>query len=78
MCDCPFCNPGGGGEVHRVIIPPANIRGFLCEGCDAFWLQEREIVSGPCYDFETYLSEFGVENPWKHVLFIPRAVDDNA
>lgn len=54
---CPRCD--GNGLIYKAEIKNLNQIVFVCDECDAIWLQKTNISSDNFLDFETFLEENG-------------------
>ena len=61
---CPRCEQG---EIWEVLLPTRDELSFLCDECDALWLDEREIAGYGFMDFGLYMRSNGFEGRWEEL-----------
>ena len=54
---CPVCRQG---IVIEIFVCAPAIEGYLCDGCDAFWLRREEISVSDCITLAGYLEAVGI------------------
>ncbi|MDF2652491.1 MAG: hypothetical protein K0Q73_8296 [Paenibacillus sp.] len=65
---CPRCSDGGGGIIHKAQVTCLNLTIYLCDECEAMWLNTPfEYKPGRWYDFQTFMESKGINEPWKYI-----------
>jgi uncharacterized Zn finger protein len=64
MKQCPTCKQG---LIHEVRIKLNNKIAYLCDECDAFWLQKDDLVHGKEVDFWVYMQDLGLQPYWDNL-----------
>jgi hypothetical protein len=72
MILCPLCNPGGGGEVLRVRILKLNMELWLCDECDALWLDEADIGTDRADAYWHFMEKHGLPPLWSELEVLTR------
>ena len=64
---CPDCNHGW---VTRAVVNRTGRSLYVCDECDATWLELAQVGAAEAVTFETYLRRQGIESPWDEVTFV--------
>lgn len=60
---CPRCD--GNGFIYQATIIPLAQEIFMCDECDALWLDKSSIENNSFYDFTSYVESHGYS--YEHV-----------
>ena len=63
---CPLCEQG---TIYEVLIRSTNETIFLCEECEALWLNDQ-IVSSEVFNFDTFMKERSLKPNWDELMII--------
>lgn len=58
---CPRCEQG---EVLCVILKHSGAYAYICDECDALWVNDAEVAKYTWVDFATYMKRFGGRGTW--------------
>lgn len=72
MILCPFCNPGGGGEILRVRIVKINAEVLLCDECDTLWLSEADIGTDRVSSYYKFMEKQKLPPLWSELEVLER------
>lgn len=70
MVNCPFCD--GQGIVHKAKVDKLNHTIYICDECDTFWPEGKEINLENFKRFDEFMSHHGLRPLWSELTDIVR------
>lgn len=59
------CKRCGQGWVHRAFVRKTGLPVFVCDECEALWVNEEDVELGPGFvDLVQYLTRLGAGEGW--------------
>lgn len=71
---CPRCN--GQGVIYQALVDDKNLIIYLCDECEATWLDENCINSRYFLDFTTFMRTLGYKGLWSELKQITESWND--
>lgn len=75
MLRCPRCNPGGGGRILKVRLNALGQEAYICDECDALWLDREHLNVSNFVDYATFMEARGRPGLWSELTILEDNLD---